>query len=113
MKRVGESYFTDVLRFLFDKNGYLINGQCQSITFDLYANNVFHQFDFCHVSFEELSEAAYNQAFGINPDGTIYFDSRGEMGMGEVYASAFTRGDHSGTIEVLGEEIAYECIKVQ
>ena len=113
LKRVGEPYYTDMIRFLFDKHGHLINGQCWGYPFDYYANNVFKPYDPLKVWFSGGSLKTYNQAFGINADGSIYFDSRVGYGWGNVYAPAFIRGNHTGTMTVYGEEVAYECIKVE
>ena len=117
LKRVGEPYYTDMIRFLFDKNGHLIPSQVSGYPFDLYANNVFNYYDPLNVWLRgnKPTLEAYNQALGVNSDGTIYFDSRVNslvVGSGEVYAPAFVRDSHTGTMFVFGEEVTYEAIKV-
>ena len=118
LRRVGEPYYTDMIRFLFDKNGHLIPDQVCGYPFDFSANNVFNYYDPLRVwlNFNGNSKPTleeYNQALGINSDGTIYFDSRNGRGNGNVYAPAFVRDSHTGIMTVQGEEVTYEAIKVE
>jgi hypothetical protein len=113
LKRAGEPRYTDMIRFLFDRKGHLINGQCWGYPFDIGsgAKNVFSSP--VNIWLASATLDMYNQAFGLNSDGSIRFDSRVGYGRGQVYAPAFVRGSHTGQMSVNGKTVSYECIKVE